>query len=170
MPKLHARIAMTNFLKTLADDWLIPFEMPTYTGPRTELGKVLAIEKEDTRRRREKYQQIQYLKRKKWVQVKKTERGLFVALSDQGRMELLARTTASKSKFPSGTVCLLMFDFPQSARKGRDAFRYFIKSLGFTQVQMSVWQSNRDCLKEVKRFIDEAKMSRWVKLFVAKEK
>ncbi len=170
MPTSPQQAAITRLLRSLADELLISTEMLSYTGPRTELGKIRAVEREAARRRREQYQQIQYLKRKKWVQVKKTQKGLFVALSDQGKSELFARTAKSRPKLSDGKVCLLIYDFPESARQERDALRYFIKTLGFKQVQMSVWQTDRDCVKDVERFIEETKISRWVKLFVGQEK
>jgi len=171
MPKIFQQKAMLQLLKSIEDELLIlPTPTQIYFGPRTEIGQIRKVERERSRLRRERYQQIQYLKRKKWIHTKKTEKGLFIKLSDLGKNELIARSAQSKPKLSGQNVCLLIFDFPESARKGRDAFRYFIRSLGFKQVQMSVWKSNRDCVEDIKRFIEDAKISKWVKLYIANEK
>lgn len=163
--KRHSEV-ITQCLKKCADDWLIIPEFHGYTGPRTEIGKVRAAD----RRNREHYQRLQYLKRKKWIEVKKTEKGLKVKLNDLGRMQLLARDIRARPKLAGGKSIILIFDFPESARNGRDAFRYFIKKkLGFKLVQLSVWQSDRDCLKDLERFMKDARISVWVKAFLANE-
>ncbi|MBI2475226.1 hypothetical protein HYV69_02245 [Candidatus Uhrbacteria bacterium] len=171
MPKIFQQKAILQLLKSIENELLIlPTPTQIYFGPRTEIGQVRKTEREQSRLRRERYQQIQYLKRKKWVSTKQTEKGLFIKLSDLGKNELIARSAQSKPKLSGNNVCLLIFDFPESARRGRDAFRYFIKSLGFKQVQMSVWESDRNCMEDVKRFIKDTKISKWVKLYIANEK
>lgn len=166
MPKKSDYEEITRFLKTCANNWLVMSEFHGYSGPRTEIGKVRAAE----RRNREQYQRVQYLKRKKWIEVKKTQKGLMIKLSDLGKMNLLARDVHTRPKLTGGKSLILIFDFPETARKGRNAFRYFIKTLGFKPVQLSVWKSDQDYLQDLKRFIKDAKISQWVKVFLADEK
>ncbi|MBI4713959.1 hypothetical protein HY771_02130 [Candidatus Uhrbacteria bacterium] len=169
MPKIFQQKAILQLLKSLENEILIP---PTqnYFGQRAKIGQVRKVGQEQARLRRERYQQIQYLKRKKWILSKQTEKGLFIKLSDIGKNELIARSAQSKPKLSGKNVCLLIFDFPESARKGRDAFRYFIRTLGFKQVQMSVWKSDKNYVEDIKRFIEDAKISKWIKLYIANEK
>lgn len=92
-----------------------------------------------------------------------------VTLSDRGKIETLRRSAQTHPHLPSHQQLLVLFDFPQQAKNERDAFRYFIKMIGFTQMQMSVWKYDRDCTKDLKRFIKDARIEQWVKLFLGKE-
>ena len=116
------------------------------------------------------YQRVCYLKRKKWIKTKKTEKGLFCALTEEGRKELNRRKIfEERRKMKGGQVCLVVFDIPEDARRGRDALRQFLKNADFQMVQKSVWKSQKDVSVHVKRFIKRAGVSKWVKVFIAKE-
>jgi len=163
--------AIGKILRQFADDWL-PSDVywPSY-------GKSYVYypgRKEEEARRRwreqqnEERQRLLYLKRKKWLLTKRTEKGLFVKLSDEGKMEKLRRTLEKRPKLKGGMVCLVMFDVPETARNSREAFRYFLKSVGFRLLQQSVWSSDRDVSEEVQRFVQDARIQKWVQVFVGK--
>jgi DNA-binding transcriptional regulator PaaX len=62
-----------------------------------------------------------------------------------------------------------MYDIPTEGNLGRDAFRYFLKRIGFTQVQHSVWSIDRNVVDEVKQFVRTAKITHWVEVYLAKK-
>ncbi len=116
------------------------------------------------------YRRLQYLKRKKWIKIKKTEEGLLCSLTQVGKKELQRREIIKKKeKLPAGQKCLVMFDIPEDARSGRHALRQFLKNADFKRIQLSVWESDRDIGEEVKKFIKRAGVSKWVIVFVGKK-
>lgn len=164
--------AVAQLLRQFHDDWLNFDEIHIatyggsyrwYPGKKENDARWAAWEKRDEERRR-----LAYLKRKRWVETKKTAKGLLVKLTDEGIMERLRRTLHERPKLKAGTVCLVLFDIPESVRHSRDAFRHFLKSSDFRQEQRSVWLSGRDVSKEVLRFVRRAKIGKWVSVFVGK--
>jgi hypothetical protein len=130
----------------------------------------LRMEWEAKREERRAYQRLQYLKRKNWIKTKKTEKGLLVMLTDEGKMERIRRGIIDRPKLSDGRVCLVMFDIPESARRGRDAFRRFLKDTKFNLVQLSIWQTDRDVISDVLLFIKHTNIQKWVKVYVAEKK
>lgn len=125
---------------------------------------------EDTYQEERRYRnQVAYLKRKKLIVTKKIERRLFLELSDEGKNELFRRTISERPKLEFGNVCLVMFDVPVDAKASRDAFRHFLKTVGFVQVQKSIWQSDRDVAKDIEKFVAAAKIRKWIRIYLAKE-
>ena len=112
---------------------------------------------------------LKYLKRKKFVQTKKVEDHLICELSDEGKTELLKRLVCDKSILPHGEACLVLYDVPIEGNLGRDALRYFLKRIGFRQVQKSVWQTDKDVVEEVLDFVHSAKIEKWVEVYLAKK-
>ena len=162
-----------KLFETLKDDWIwIGSVLPSYSEPRNYLAYQIKHSHAEIalRRRRQEYQQLQYLKRQKWVKVKKTEKGLLIALTDKGKMEQLKRSAINRPKLSTGQVCLVLFDIPESAKKGRDRFRFFLKQFGFSLVQKSVWQSEFDLAEDVVKFIEEMKIEKWIVVYVARRK
>ncbi|MBI4257267.1 hypothetical protein HY626_04400 [Candidatus Uhrbacteria bacterium] len=113
---------------------------------------------------------LKYLRRKKFIKTKKIEKKLLFELTDQGREELLGRLIQERPKLPSGSVCLVMYDIPLDAGSGRDGLRYFLKRIGFEQVQQSVWQTDKDVTGEVLAFVQKAKVERWVQVYIGQRK
>lgn len=160
-----------KLLRQFSDDWL-PTDVYWPSYGRSYVYYPGRKEEEARRRWREKRQEeqdrIRYLKRKRWIVTKKTEKGLLVKLSDEGKMEQLRRSLLERPKLKNEIVCLVIFDIPEVTRKSREAFRYFLKSVGFRLVQHSVWSSDRDVSKEVRLFVQEAGIQKWVKIFLGK--
>lgn len=112
--------------------------------------------------------QVEYLRRKKFLKTKKTEEGLLIELSDEGRVELMKRLIRERSTLKDGQVCLVVYDVPNAGNLGRDALRYFLKRAGFKQVQRSVWSTDKDVVHEVIEFIKSSKITKWVEVYLAK--
>jgi DNA-binding transcriptional regulator PaaX len=166
--------AVTSALKQFREDWL-PFEemyIPPYSGSREWYP---GIKEEKARRaiarkRQEAQRRLAYFKRKKWVEIKKTADGLFAKLTDAGKVERLKRTLYEHPRLKDARVCLVFFDFPEQARTSRDMFRYFLKGCGFRLVQLSVWMSDRDVAEEILKFVKQARIEKWVQVFVGERK
>jgi DNA-binding transcriptional regulator PaaX len=112
---------------------------------------------------------LAHLRRRKLVRTKKIEGRLFVELSNEGKMELKKRFMRERPKLPDGFTCLVLFDFPVEARRGRDAFRRFLKNAGFEQVQKSAWRSDHDVIHDVQEFSKSSRIQKWVDVFLARK-
>lgn len=66
-----------------------------------------------------------------------------VRMYDLDKMQIL------KPKKWDGFWRIVTYDIPNSKRKASDAFRQKLRSLGFFQLQKSVWVSPFDCLAEI---------------------
>jgi hypothetical protein len=167
------RQGIHHFFQLLTDDWIwFSSLFPSYSGPRSLLGYEIqhSHTEQAYQRWRREYQKLQYLKRQHWIKIKKTEKGLLIALTDKGKIEKRRRDANHRSKLSSGYVCLVMFDIPELAKKGRDQFRFFLKQLGFSLVQKSVWQSQYDLAEDILQFIKEMHVEKWTAVYTAKKK
>lgn len=112
---------------------------------------------------------LAYLRRRNLIQTKKIEGRLFVELSKEGEAKLRKEAMKERPKLPDGLMCLVLFDFPVDARRGRNSFRAFLKNAGFTQVQKSAWMSDHDVIDDVQNFVKSAKIQKWVEVFLARQ-
>ncbi len=110
---------------------------------------------------------LRYLKEKKLIAVKKKEDKVIVELTKKGDRERKKRRKNKASKLPVNQVCLVTYDIPTTANKARDAFRFFLKKLGFKKINQSVWQTEFNVIDEVLGFVRKAKIGEWVCVFVA---
>ncbi len=67
-------------------------------------------------------------------------------------------------KLGRGARLVVMFDIPQSSEKGRQAFRRWLKKLGFTMIQQSIWVSEMDYRQALIDMIKELSISEYVEL------
>ncbi len=77
--------------------------------------------------------------------IKMTTGGL--SLTDKGQAELLKFSDVGfrKRKKWDGLWTIVSFDFPVAKNKIRDAVRFYLKRIGFIQLQKSVWVFPYDC-------------------------
>lgn len=127
------------------------------------------LAEENYQREREFRRRAKYLRHKKFIKTKKTEAGLLFELTTQGREELLRRLVLERPELPDGHVCLVVYDIPLDAGSGRDALRYFLKRIGFDQVQKSVWQTTKDVVVEVLDFVHTAELEKWIEVYIGKK-
>jgi len=64
---------------------------------------------------------------------------------------------------------ILFFDIPEKERKKRDSFRYFLKILGFKEIQKSVFVSEVDNYDDLKSIIDFLEIKSYVETGIYKE-
>ncbi|MBI5794333.1 hypothetical protein HZA87_04625 [Candidatus Uhrbacteria bacterium] len=163
--------AMTSLLRMIDNGTTEAMELFHQSASRRQYRldpeEQLAVDR--MKERREHRNRLAYLKRKKLIKTKKIERRLFVELSNQGRLELMTESMQEHPRLPDGYVCLVLYDVPVDAKSGRDAFRYFLKNIGFEQEQQSVWKTDRDVLKEVKEFVISARLQKWVTIYLGKK-
>lgn len=170
--RLSGRESVTEFLRLLDSASIEAGEMfelwarrrPHRLEPDERLAEERYWEEVAFRKR------AQYLRRKKLIRTKKTEKGLLLELTDQGREELIKRLVKERPSLPDGRVCLVLYDIPLDAGSGRDALRYFLKRIGFIRLQQSVWQTDKDVVEEVLEFVRSAKIQRWVQVYLGKKK
>ncbi len=160
---------ITDLLKAIGNSWVFDIEFPQYVGRASFPGGPPRLSEEQLQKIWNK-QRIAYLKKKKWIKTKKIEKRLMLALTDKGKMELKRRSMKSRPKLPKGQLCIVIWDIPEASRKARNRFRYFLKRSEFSQLQLSVWISDRDVVSNVVEFIKEAKIKKWVNVFVGKKK
>ena len=123
----------------------------------------------ECRLRRKEKRRLKYLKEKDLVRIQKKQDKLLVELSKKGKKELVLRTMKDRPKLGLDQECLIVYDFPTTARAGRDAFRAFLKQAGCIQAQKSVWKSNRDVVSDIYCFVKKAKIKDWVEIYIAKK-
>lgn len=59
---------------------------------------------------------------------------------------------------------IVIFDIPEDQKVTRERFREYLKSLGYSQLQKSVWVCQSDTLILVKEAISELGLGRWTKI------
>ena len=164
------REATTRLLRLLEDAAVEAGEMfevwashkPYRLDPEDRLAEIRLEERRAFQKR------VSYLRCKNLIRTKKTQEGLLYELSGEGRVELMKRIVLEKEMLSDGKVCLVMYDVPRVGNLGRDALRYFLKRIGFSQVQHSVWETDKDVVREVKEFVRMAKIKDWVEVYLAK--
>lgn len=120
--------------------------------------------------KREKRQALRRLKQKQLIKIEKIGKNAFVFLTDHGYIESLrARLLISNNDLPSGQVCLVSFDIPEHVRDVRRALCVLLRKIGFECVQKSVWISHKNVVSPFKRYIEQASLNEWVRVFLAQE-
>lgn len=81
-------------------------------------------------------------------------------LTEKGKDKAILMTE-NKKKW-DGKWRLVLFDIPERKRSIRLLLRKKLKEWGFVQWQKSVWASKKNCTNELRRFIKQAGISKWV--------
>lgn len=138
-----------------------------YHYPGKSYDEILRIRGAKERRRRR--EAINHLRRRKLVEIQKTEQGLMVMLTDAGAREAVREAVRqNRMRLPSGQSCIVIFDVPEQSRAARDALRAFLRDAGFAMVQRSVWESRYDVFRETLNFITAAGVRDWVRVIDAR--
>jgi hypothetical protein len=119
--------------------------------------------KEDKRRARA----LKVMKQKKWITDRKQGDRIILSLStDALTATLKQRIIGCKRKLSRGQTCLVCFDYPVGANQARAFWRRFLKAADFTQVQLSVWGTNKDVATDIVSLVCLTGAGNWVKVFV----
>ncbi len=98
-----------------------------------------------------------YLRSKNLISIKRDKGNTTITLTRKGkyraesyqRFQQLRQLQMKKKIHWDKKWRIVMFDVPASERQKRDAFRSFLKRLGFAQLQKSAWVYPHDCTKEL---------------------
>ena len=90
---------------------------------------------------------------------------LIIKLTEFGRNKaFMAKIKTFNEKDWDGKWRLVSYDIPEKKRAVRDLLRYRLKEFGFTKLQNSVWKSKIDCAVQLRMFIDDMGIGKWVKV------
>jgi DNA-binding transcriptional regulator PaaX len=94
-----------------------------------------------------------------------SEEKLILKLTEKGKDKaLMVKIKTFKDEDWDGKWRLVSFDIPETRRTVRDLLRNRLKEWGFTKMQNSVWKSKVDCGVQMKIFIRELGIEKWVKV------
>lgn len=109
---------------------------------------------------------IAQLKRSGYLSADRTDKKRY-RLTPKGLIRLIrakARSGKDQRDIPGAgnAVKMVFFDIPEPRRKDRNRFRFFLKELGFRELQKSIFVCGYDCQKELSAIIDFLKISEFV--------
>ena len=120
---------------------------------------------QQARAHRYEKQILERLVAKKLIRIQETAKTLSVALTTAGESELFRLQVLHAPKCSEGTVCMVVFDIPESKKKLRKQLRDFLRYSGFEPLQKSVWISPFAAMDPLSKLFASKKVSRWVYVF-----
>ena len=96
--------------------------------------------------------------------------GLIIVQQDNVTLSLKARQTVQPfiaTQLSSGGQFMVIFDIPEDQANLRHALRSILKKLEFSQIQQSVWMSDKDHKQILRETIDTLDLSGYVELYEA---
>jgi phenylacetic acid degradation operon negative regulatory protein len=122
-------------------------------------------ERRSAQRSFQRWQELEY--------VEKVRQGkqMFYRLTTRGKEVLALRrpSPALRNRSWDGKWRMVMFDFPETARKARDAFRWLLREHRMGCLQKSAWITPDPVVPHWKRLLKEVKLTEWVLLFESAE-
>ena len=139
----------------------------SYT-PKTQWKVLKQISYEWKKINKEKLRKdINQLYQTKLIRRKENSDGSYtIELTEKGRMKSLTyhfEEMKIKGENWDGKWRLIVFDIPESKRKGRDALRDKIRKLGFYELQKSVWVYPYECKNEIDFIIEFFGLRKYVR-------
>ncbi len=105
------------------------------------------------------------LRRSGYLKTKKMGNKLIITLTNKGQRLNLLQQIKQAPKCSAGFSTLVIFDIPEQTAKARRELRQFLQAAGFKQLQRSVWLHSCYIVKELKQFLNERKLTEWVRVF-----
>lgn len=129
---------------------------------------------EKKKNRKQFSQFINYLKRSGYIQIANLKEKKGIVLTQKGRQKALKaifrfNSSLGLKKRRDGKLLMLTFDIPEKKRQLRDGFRGFLYSLGFKQLQKSVWVSPYDIRKQLEEIITAYGLEKFIRIFLIEE-
>jgi len=125
--------------------------------PQEEWDRLFADNKRRTTLRR--------LKKKKWIEDRRLGNGVTYSLSQDVLAEYLRNSIKkTTAKIQTGEI-LVAFDFPEAASRARRDWRRLLKSVGFKQVQLSVWSTVKSVEEQITQLVGVLGIQKWVKVY-----
>lgn len=114
---------------------------------------------------------IRHLQKNHWAETKKIGDKIIIKLTQDGKVAATQFLIAkNRSMLPDGKIIILSFDIPESSRLLREMFRNSLRRMGFKKIQQSVWMTRKDVGNLLKKYLRLLKISRWVLIYLAKER
>lgn len=107
---------------------------------------------------------INNIKRSGYLEVVEKDNQKAVRITNKGRLKLLQPVI---DKQWDGRWRLVAFDIPEKNRKKRRGLRNALKSIGFIQMQKSLWICPYDVSEEIEKIIDLLDIEECVDYFIA---
>lgn len=92
-----------------------------------------------------------------------------IILSEEGIIEYVRTKVEETDELPKGIVCIVVFDIPEKNRKIRKLLSTLLTELVFFRFQKSVWVSQFDNAKALKKLLVMLKIKKWVRIYTGKE-
>ena len=109
-------------------------------------------------------QAVKRLRATEHVQIVERNGKLFIELTKKGKLKsLLAKLGPNSAKKWDGKWRLIIWDIPESSRKQRDAVRWFVKKLGFYQLQKSVFLTPFELSGEAVEYLIESGLWKFIR-------
>ncbi len=125
------------------------------------------------RRERARIQKALYgLKRRGYLQERVLGESRGYLVTPKGGLRLLTLRLVPDSalrRLPGGKWLMVFFDVPETLRRQRDQFRGVLKSLGFEQVQRSVWVTPYQVQAELRELIHLLNFQSYAKPLLVEE-
>lgn len=87
---------------------------------------------------------------------------LSIRITDEGKQRALLEKLLVKEQKWDKKYRIVIFDIPEQRRKVRDLFRSKLKLWAFSPWQKSVWVSKKNCTLELRQFIRQIGIEKWV--------
>lgn len=117
---------------------------------------------EAERARRRMRQAVYRLKRQGLIEERRVERQRAFRLTSLGECLLKQAKERLPSLLPEGLQTIVSFDIPEREKSTRQAFRLYLRRLGFQRIHLSVWASELDWSEQLARQLIEYKIEDWV--------
>lgn len=113
--------------------------------------------------------QLIEMKRRNWVERKKTGDGFILVLTNAGLLRATKRVILTEIReLPDGQVVFVCYDIPEDQKQARQTFRYFLRQAKFKLLQKSVWYSTKDVVGPLKKLVAATKVGRWITIVVGR--
>lgn len=117
------------------------------------------------------FERIGYLKRQGYIQtlIKRKEKYVELTLKGKNRANflLLENLSIKRPTRWDGKWRVIIFDIPEKLRQNRNIFRSNIKSLGFIQIQKSVYVYPFECALEISLLSDAFLINKYVTIMIS---
>lgn len=112
------------------------------------------LKEKSMEKERKKSRMLRELKKRKVIEFKESKDGIIkITLSHEGQKRILKYKledmVVDKSAEWDRLWRIVIYDIPKSKKKASDAFRIKLRTLGFHQLQKSVWVLPYECIDEI---------------------
>jgi len=114
---------------------------------------------------------LKYLKRQGYIESFVQNKEKYIELTSRGKNRandlLIDELKSHRPDKWDGKWRVLIFDIPESKKQNRDIFRNKIKSLGFIQIQKSVYVYPFECTQEISFLLESLLIQKYVTIMVS---